>query len=277
MCTILRSITYVEAGSSDLTENPTLRDPPLEWSVLPRFHAPDARAGEPEALLPEEEAHHATHVMRLTAGDELAVFDGRGREWRARVLSASRAGVRVALLEGIEPAAEPRTRLTLAQAVLKGDRMDAVIRDATMMGVARIAPLVTARTVARASAAANERARARWQRVALASAKQCRRATLPEIAPPAPLEAFLEGVPADAPRIVLAEPAAGLRSSTPSAAEAPGSAVLAVGPEGGWSRVDLERFAAARFTALTLGALTLRADVAALVAISVLRAGWGDL
>lgn len=230
-------------------------------------------------LLPDEEAHHATRVMRLRAGDAIAVFDGRGREWRARIASATRAGVRVTLVDSIDPPREPRVALMLAQAVLKGDHMDAAVRDATMLGVAAIVPVVTERTVVRLDATAGARARERWQRVALASVKQCRRATLPAIASPHSLEQFLGNRAHDRAgmRIVLAEPSAGLSASAALDPEPPGNAILAVGPEGGWSSGELEKFAAAGFTPMTLGTLTLRADAAAVVAISMLRAAWRDV
>ena len=106
------------------------------------------------------------------------MFDGRGREFRAQVEAAARGRVRVELLEPIVPAPEMRVPLTLVQAVLKGDKMDAVVRDATMMGVAAIEPIITSRTIGRGCRATTTR----WGRVAVASAKQCRRAVVPAIA-----------------------------------------------------------------------------------------------
>src|SRR5207302_8399329 len=85
-------------------------------------------------------------VLRLGVGDTVSVFDGRGREFLARVASAERRTVRVQLLSRAEPAAEPAVALTLAQAVLKGDKMDDVVRDAVMLGVNAIQPLVTERS-----------------------------------------------------------------------------------------------------------------------------------
>src|SRR4029450_497267 len=112
--------------------------------MLPRFLATDLDPGSNTASLSAEEAHHLTHVLRLRFGDEIAVFDGNGREYRARVERVSRGGAFVHLLEEISAAPAPAVRLTLAQAVLKGDKMEDVIRDATMMGVSAIEPLVTA-------------------------------------------------------------------------------------------------------------------------------------
>src|SRR5436190_15262674 len=101
-----------------------------------RFFAPALDPGDETVLLPRDEAEHLTRVLRLGVGDTVAVFDGRGREFLARIASADRRDVRVQLLSRLEPPAEPTVPLTLAQAVLKGEKMDDVVRDAVMLGVA---------------------------------------------------------------------------------------------------------------------------------------------
>ena len=84
--------------------------------------------------------------MRIGVGDTVAVFDGRGHEFLAKVATALRRDVRVQLMSRIEPAAEAAVPLTLVQAVLKGDKMDDVVRDAVMLGIAAVQPVVTKRT-----------------------------------------------------------------------------------------------------------------------------------
>jgi 16S rRNA (uracil1498-N3)-methyltransferase len=239
-------------------------------SQLPRFYAPliDGEVAE----LPPDEAHHLTHVMRLRDGDEIRVFDGRGSEWRGRVERAGRRGAQVRLLDRVTPAAEPRVALTLAQAVLKGDKMDAVVRDATMLGVSAIQPLVSRRTIVRPTAARAESARERWRRVAIASAKQCRRAVVPEIHQPV---AFEEWIVATGNGIILIEPEVGTTKAGPEDLHKPTSqALLIVGPEGGWEAAEVEAALRAGCRALTFGALTLRAETAPTVATAALRA-WG--
>ncbi len=246
--------------------------------MRPRFFVPGAGDGRRELTLPADEAHHATRVLRLGAGADIALFDGAGGEWRARILSTSKSRVDVELVGALEPAAEPRVHLTLFQAVLKGDHMDAVIRDATMLGVRAIVPVLTVHTVVNAASVSTSRVFERWTRVAIASAKQCRRAVVPVIHPVLALpEAVpLSGRDLGVQRIVLVEPAAAHATATPEPS-ASNSAMLAVGPEGGWSAQELTAFEEAGFGPLTLGSLTLRADAAALVAISALRVRWNDL
>ena len=236
---------------------------------LPRFHAPDLDAAHRVARLPPDEAHHLTRVLRLGVGDEVAVFDGRGHEYRAKVTVAARDVVALELHDPIVPAPEARVPLTLVQAILKGDKMDEVVRDATMMGVTAIEPVITARTIARHMGRDTER----WARVAVASAKQCRRATVPSIAAPRPFDAWLatqaHGLP-----LLLVEPSAASgeeNSMRLLESHAAGSIALIVGPEGGWTDEERTRALAGACVPVTLGALTLRADAIPIAALAVVR------
>src|SRR5262252_10947797 len=173
-----------------------------------RFFTPSLDAGDETVMLPREEAEHLTRVLRLGVGDEVSVFDGRGHEWTARVVSVVRRDVRVQLVARVEPAAEAGVPLTLAQAVLKGEKMDDIVRDAVMLGVAAVQPLVTARTEATVAHLTNSRRIDRWRRVALASVKQSKRAVLPDVRHPLTLESFLQDPPS-ALMLMLVEPGAG--------------------------------------------------------------------
>ena len=242
----------------------------------PRFLvASIADAAPADVTLPPDESHHAARVLRLEAGAEVGVFDGRGREWVGRVASISRDAVTVTLERDAAPAAEPRVRLVLAMALLKGDQMDTVIRDATMMGVASIRPVITEHVTVPTRAWQRTDLVDRWRRVAVASVKQCGRAVVPEIAAPQPLDAVLDDAMSDV-RIIAVEPAHDPRVGAPAAAMSPpSSATLFVGPEGGWSAEELERARASSAEFLSLGPRTLRADIAPIVALAVLLNGWG--
>jgi 16S rRNA (uracil1498-N3)-methyltransferase len=236
---------------------------------LPRFYAPTLDPAQRIARLPADEANHLTRVLRLGMDDDIAVFDGRGHEFRAKVTAAVRDVVEVELLEPVVPAAEPRVPLTLVQAVLKGDKMDEVIRDATMMGVTAIEPVITARTIARAHGRESDR----WTRVAIASAKQCRRATVPSIAPARPFDDWLKTQAHGLP-LILVEPSAGTGDESSLRLlehHAAGSIALIVGPEGGWTDEERQRAVNGLCVPVTLGGLTLRADAIAVAALSVVR------
>lgn len=240
-----------------------------------RVYVP-AAAGAEVVELTDDEAHHLVHVLRLgRPGCEVRVFDGRGHEWRAAVVSAGRRNARLRLLEPVTPAAEPPVRTLLALGVLKGEAMDQAVRDAAMLGVSTIQPLVTRRTVvpARAGAALA----ARWRRVAIASVKQCGRAVVPDIAEPTGLLDWL-AQPISGVRLLLVEPAQGsgdrvALTALASRARAEG-AVLAVGPEGGWTPDETARLADAGFLRWSLGPRTLRAAAAPCAALAILLYAW---
>ena len=210
--------------------------------MLPRFLANDLDPASNTASLSAEEAHHLTHVLRLRFGDEIAVFDGNGREYRARIERVNRDGVHVHLLEEIGAAPEPVVRLTLAQAVLKGNKMEDVVRDATMMGVAAIEPIVTAHTTVRMKALTEGQAADRWRRIAVASAKQCRRAVLPVIGNGTPFDEWVVQDTAEM-RLMLVEPTVSVEGHPVAIVQGqrPGSATLTVGPEGGWAPEEIEK------------------------------------
>lgn len=244
--------------------------------MIPRFLVPDLDPDRAEAVLPPDEAHHLTRVMRLGVGDEVAVFDGRGREFLGRIAEAGKKRVTVTLLKPLEAAPEPRVPFTLVQAILKPDAMDAVVRDATMMGAGVIWPIVSAHVAVKGAQALRPSNVDRWARIAAASAKQCGRARVPEILAPAFFTSWLESS-ADEPHLIFVEPRLGVAPVSLKAlltAGVPASATLVIGPEGGWSREEVEAAVKADCIPVSLGGLTLRADVMAVAAISVFRFLW---
>jgi 16S rRNA (uracil1498-N3)-methyltransferase len=244
-----------------------------------RFFAPAFDAGDETVVLPRQEAEHLRRVLRIGVGDTVSVFDGRGHEFLARVASIVRRDVRLQLLARVEPPPEPAVDLTLVQAVLKGDKMDEVVRDAVMLGVAAIQPIVTKRSESTVATLLKSARVDRWRRVALASVKQSRRAVLPEIRMPLTLETFLDEPPAKL-RLMLVEPAAGADVeplSTFRAGANPADAAVLIGPEGGWTEQEWNAAKDAGVRLMTLGHRTLRADAVPIAAIAVLQFLWGDL
>ena len=229
-------------------------------------------------MLPPDEAHHLTRVMRLNVGEEVALFDGKGREFLGRITEAGKKRVVVTLLKPIETAPEPRVPFTLVQAILKPDAMDGVIRDATMMGASAIWPIVSAHVAVKGEQALRPSNVDRWTRIAASSAKQCGRARVPEILAPAFFSSWLESS-ADEPHLIFVEPTLGITPvpmKTLPKAGVPASAALVIGPEGGWSREEVEAAVKADCIPVSLGGLTLRADAMTVAAISVFRFLWED-
>jgi 16S rRNA (uracil1498-N3)-methyltransferase len=248
--------------------------------VNARFHAPEAHAPGDLVPLPEDEAEHLTRVLRLKPGAVVRVFNGRGLEFEAVVESAAKAVATVRLTERREPAPEPRIAVTLVQAVLKGDKMDDVVRDAVMLGVAAIQPVVTARSETSIAAMTRSGRRHRWERIAVSSAKQCGRAAVPPVADAigfADVTHRITSLEIPGPALMLVEPGASGDAAPLSDLDVPPprQAAIIVGPEGGWTSDEVER-AAATCRLVSLGGRTLRADAMALIALSAVFTMWKE-
>jgi 16S rRNA (uracil1498-N3)-methyltransferase len=243
--------------------------------MLMRVYLPDAAPGE--RTLPPTEAHHLVHVLRAPVGVAVRVFDGAGHEWDATIAAINRRAVTLAIGAEVTPVAEPRVRVTLGAALLKGDQMDAVVRDATMLGVAAIAPMTSMHVTVPDRRWQSGAALERWQRVAIASARQCGRAVVPEIREVAPWADVLRRTAGEAV-LMCVEPSTQARGAAPGAFPSAGgdrAATLLVGPEGGWSSSELRDAAQAGASMIALGPRTLRAESVPAIALSALWTSWG--
>lgn len=242
--------------------------------MAPRFYVPALAAPGELIDLPPEEAEHLSRVLRLTRGATVRVFDGKGLECLAIVDVVARGSAQLRVDRAVAAAVEPTLAVTLVQAVLKGDKMDDIVRDAVMMGVAGIHPIITARTESSVAAVERGRRVERWERIAIASAKQCGRAVVPPIAQPRAFTSALEEIAVSRPAaltLMLVEPGAST-AAVPLrelCTQPPPSATLIVGPEGGWT-ADEVGLGATACRLVSLGSLTLRADAAPTIGLAAL-------
>jgi 16S rRNA (uracil1498-N3)-methyltransferase len=260
--------------------------------VRPRFHVPGVNSAMDRVELPEDEAEHLVRVLRLGVGDQVDIFDGRGRLWRAEIVQVGKKSAVVRPIEPATPARELALHLTLIVSVLKGDKMDDVVRDAVMLGVTAIRPVVSERSEISLAAMARGTRVARWQRIAVASAKQCGRAVVPAIHDAVSLDwvwsdPSTHGSPpvdshslrARPMRLMCVEPAAALGEVTGvTAITRPAAAAdLIVGPEGGWAVAEVAAAHDSGAILMSLGNRTLRADAVPIVALTALLTTWGEL
>lgn len=238
----------------------------------PRIHvAADLRVGG-DVVLPEGPARHVARVLRLGEGAPLRLFDGAGSEARAVLVEASRKRV-VARVEAVAAGGgESPLAVHLGQAIAKGDRMDYAIQKAVELGVAAITPLYTEHGDVRLKGEREAKKLAHWRAVAASACEQCGRATLPPVHPPLALAAWLAGRD-EALRLVLHPGGEGGLER----GEAPASAALLIGPEGGLAEGEVEAARTARFAALSLGPRILRTETAPVVALALLQHRFGDL
>ncbi len=247
--------------------------------ALPAAFAPDGAS----VGLAREESAHLVNVLRLRVGDEAFVFDGAGREFRC-IVAAERARdgqARLTIAQEVAPQRpESPLQLTLACALLKGEKFDLVVQKATELGVVRIVPVLTARGDVRVRAGHDVAARLlRWRRLALEAAKQSGRAVVPAVDAPVSFATMLtDESRASSPRLLFTErDGRGLRE-TFAAWPAPVAQLTAlVGPEGGWADEELARGPQSGWQLVTLGGRTLRAETAALVVTALLQHLCGDL
>ena len=244
-----------------------------------RFYVPSAQRPGEVIVLAEDEARYLDRVLRLKTGSPVRVFNGTGGEFDGVVDRIVKGEVRVRVGDPCRSAPELGVRVVMAQAVLKGDKMDAVVRDAVMMGVAALQPLLTTRSETSSSALARGRRRERWQSIAVASVKQCQRAVVPVVLEPQTLETFLDSARSPSSTLMFVEPsAAGPEVSTLAALATapPAEATVVIGPEGGWAPDEIDR-AGGKCQLVSLGPRVLRADAIAVVALTALLTRWQEL
>lgn len=225
--------------------------------------------------LPRDAARHALRVLRLRAGDCVTLFNGDGRQYPARLMAADPHATSVHVEATEAPARESPLRITLIQALARGEKMDWIIQKATELGAARVLPVTSERSEVRLDGARSKKRLDHWRAIAIAACEQCGRNVVPEIGAPESLEACLAAHPhANAEVRWMLHPggAARLRNTGSAAA----NVMLAVGPEGGFSENDLAALRDAGFDELALGPRVLRTETAGLAAMAALQALQGD-
>ncbi|MGA9333150.1 MAG: 16S rRNA (uracil(1498)-N(3))-methyltransferase [Rudaea sp.] len=242
---------------------------------IPRIYINQPLLPGSEVLLPEQAGEHVARVLRLERGSAIILFNGDGREYDADLSSVARRAV-TAHVKGVREAhCESPLRLTLAQSVARGEKMDWILQKATELGVARIVPLITQRTEVKLDDERAQRRLAHWNHVIAGACEQSGRNRLPTLAAPLRLDRWLETLGDDgALRLALLPQGAVEIRGLPSLAH---GALLAVGPEGGFSEPDIALLEQAHFLGLRLGPRILRTETAGVAALAALQALYGDL
>lgn len=237
---------------------------------VPRAFVGAELAEGAEIALDERAAHRLVRVLRKRRGDVVELFDGAGRVADAEIVEAHRRqGCRVRIRRVEARNVESPLTVELVQAMAKGEKMDWVVQKATELGVAAFRPVVTRRSEVRPDGA--RRRMARWREIAIAACEQSGRSVLPALHPPVALDALS---PDARTRAVLSPTA---RAGLHELAIDDGALCIAVGPEGGFDASELDELAAAGFRAVAFGPRVLRTETAAVSALAVAQARFGDL
>jgi len=230
--------------------------------------------------LPRDTASHLAKVLRARDGDELILFNGDGGEFLGTIEAVRGSRVSASVGESRAVDRESPLRITLLQCVPRGDRMDLIVQKATELGVARIVPALSQRSVVRLDRAQAESKLVHWRAVAVSACEQCGRNRLPIIEAAQPLLHYLgEPATATALRLVFEPESApqAFGSALESGGAALGAVEIAIGPEGGFASDELEAFRVAGFSQVGLGPRILRTETAAIAALVWLQTRFGDL
>jgi len=243
---------------------------------MPRFlvHPEDVH-GQTFALTGSE-ARHAALVLRKKNGDTIDLFDGKDLSYTGRIQSVTPERVEGVILEKQSESRPSSCELVLYQALIKGPKWDWLIEKASEIGVRKLVPLVTARTIVRPS---HEASLDRWKRIALAAAKQCGRADVMEISGPRPLSEAMSGLPQNGLALMPWEKEVQktIRQAILSSDDVTGtpSIALFIGPEGGWASEEVDLARRRGIIPVRLGPTLLRSETAGLVAATLVLAERG--
>jgi 16S rRNA (uracil1498-N3)-methyltransferase len=225
-----------------------------------------------------KEFQHLRRVLRLAPGDGITVFDDAGREHDAVIRSCGADTAAIEIIRSYEAQRESTLDMTLAVGLTKGSKMDLVVEKATELGVRTIVPFASAHAVPKLDERKVAARSARWEKIALSAAKQCRRTQIPKVLPLCGFQELLDQAWPGALKLFFWEGEA--RHSLHRLQEQSGdvkSLVLAIGPEGGFSPSEAALAEEHGFLPVSLGRRILRAETAALTATAVAQFIWGDL
>jgi 16S rRNA (uracil1498-N3)-methyltransferase len=222
------------------------------------------------------EHHHISKVARIKPGDEVWLFDEKGSQYFARVKEVGEKKTCLHILKTVRKR-KPKVRITLAQALIKTKKMDLILQKSTELGAHVFIPIISARTVVKIQDRM-EKKLFRWKRIALEAAKQCGNAVVPEVRAPMELKKFLQRR-RETKKMFFCERGGKLFRHIllpPLAIEAelPRSAILLIGPEGGWTDKEERDILDKNFEAVSLGPFTLRAETAAMVGLAFVSHFW---
>ncbi|SCZ61817.1 16S rRNA (uracil(1498)-N(3))-methyltransferase [Thiohalomonas denitrificans] len=240
---------------------------------IPRIYQPVSLVTGQRLELDGNGVNHAVRVLRLKSGAPVILFNGEGGAFDAVLVEAERRRAVVELRTFRDEETESPLAITLVQGISRGDRMDYTIQKAVELGVARIVPVVTARTVVDLKGERREKRRERWQARAIAACEQCGRNRVPEVAPILALDEWLAR-PTTAVDCWMLDH----RSEAGLAVDLAGAAAtLLIGPEGGLTANERSLALSRGYRGLRLGPRVLRTETASVVALTIMQHRWGDL
>lgn len=244
---------------------------------MPRFYVPQAQIEKGLLKVEGSEVRHIRRVLRLKVGDRLVLFDGSAKEYEGIIVEESPSSVVMKVENILSPAKESPLEITLAQSLLKGEKMEYLIQKATELGIKKIIPFFSSRSVPLLDKSKRLRRYHRWEKIAIEACKQCGRIAVPKVEPLQNYSEMLGMAPSEALRLILWEKEGQGLKEVLDGSKGKTEIFFVVGPEGGMSDEEVGEAQKAGFIPITLGKRILRSETAGLCLLSVLQYEWGDL
>jgi 16S rRNA (uracil1498-N3)-methyltransferase len=243
---------------------------------MSRFYVPQPRIEKGMLRVEGREVRHLRNVLRLNVGDTLTIFDGSGTEYEGVIAEVRSSAVRIMINRSSSPQRDSPLEITLAQSLLKGEKMDMLIRKATELGVTGIVPFFSSRSIPLLEKRQKMNRHGRWEKIAVEASKQCGRGVLPKVWPIQDYPGVLQLAPQESMKLILWErEGSGLKEILRRSEG--GSIFFVVGPEGGFSEREVEEAKRKGFTPIFLGKRILRSETTSLSVLSILQYEWGDI
>lgn len=240
-----------------------------------RFFADKKNFSNNFVVLQGSDVSHIRTVLRLQSGDRVEVLDGEGSLYLVELIDLNSKSIKGEILSSETIDTESPLKIHLGQSIIKGSGFDVILRKSVELGVHSISPLVTERTVAKND---SDKKIVRWKKIAEESSKQCGRSSIPEISESiSSLETFCQQASDSDLKLIFweMENSNGLKDINPETA--PRSVNVLIGPEGGFTKEEIEMARSFGFQSLGLGPRIFRAETAPLVVLTLLQSKWGDI
>jgi 16S rRNA (uracil1498-N3)-methyltransferase len=244
---------------------------------MPRFYVPQSRIEKGMLKIEGDEVRHIRKVLRLKRGDEIVVFNGSGKEYGGTIVEEGPSSVVITIQNIFSSKTESQLEITLAQSLLKGDKMDYLIQKATELGVKEIIPFFSSRSVPLLEKSRRLKRYPRWERIAVEASKQCGRGVVLKIEPLKDYSEILRTASRDSLRLILWEREGVRLKEALERSEEKTKIFFIIGPEGGLSEEEVDQAKRNGFTPVTLGRRILRSETASLCLVSILQYEWGDM
>ena len=242
-----------------------------------RFFISSEQLAQPRPRIQGPDARHLRRVLRAQPGDRIAVLDGQGNAFQARIVALERDSVIVELESPLQPDPDTTPRIILAQGYLKDKKMDGLVRQLTELGITRWIPFRAARSVPVPDPKRLPARYERWQKISLEAVKQCGRRRPMAIDPVVPFETALDQARDCHTKLIFWEKNPDAPIPAPAQAQPAAGIFVMVGPEGGFEPDEVERARQAGFSTVGMGPRILRAETAALAAAVLTQYLFGDM